>query len=162
MNLRALTFVAVAFWYPTDLIAASPFAVTRETCFERTYDEAHLAAHAGQKVRRIRLTARPDEEGQVAVGLDVWLRNRTERYAAYAFCRAEKGTTTCRSEFDERIWKIRWQAADAVLIENGSIWLNPWAYDAEDRSDRGVRLNALPDDRAWRLKASACPTNPNS
>jgi hypothetical protein len=148
---------------PTGHVSATPaFTVTRETCFERIYDAAHLTDHPQQRVRRIRLVARPHERGTITAGLDVWLRGSGVRYAAYAICRSDQGRTTCRSEFDDRVWRIGQRGAETVLVENGNIWLNPWDYDAEDLSDRGTRLGAKPDDGSWLLSAITCPKDPNN
>ncbi len=140
---------------------ATAFIVRREACFNRVYDAAHLAAHPQQKVRHIRLTAQPNGRGAITAGLNVWLRGSGVRYAAYAFCRFESGRTTCRSEFDDRVWGIRQENAKTVRIENGGIWVNPWDYDAEDRSERGTRLKTEPDDESWLLSATTCSMNPN-
>jgi hypothetical protein len=140
---------------------ASELRLEGETCFERTYDPAHLASRPKQKVRRIRVSAAPGSGRDITASLDVWVRGSTERYAVHATCRPERDRMTCRSEFDDRRWHLSASAADKLLVINGDLWLNPWAYDSEDRSDRGFRLWALPDDRSWLLARVRCPANPN-
>ena len=142
-------------------VAAAGLSLRGETCFERIYDAGHLSSHPTQKVRRIRVLVRPAEDRSVSASLDIWVRNNPERYAAYATCRSDRDSMLCRSEFDDRTWRISATDRQTISVINGNLWLNPWAYDAEDQSDRGFRLMALPDDRSWRLDGVPCPKDRN-
>jgi hypothetical protein len=82
-------------------MAGSRLLPDRDTCWERTYDDAHLKAHPRQQVVRIRLVHLPSPWPQAASGvtfvaLEMNLRTRTHGdnafdYSLAGFCKTSPG-----------------------------------------------------------------------
>lgn len=155
----------------TALVAAAPLGAGArpleaelprdgKACWERAYDEAHLAAHPKQQVTAIRLVHLPEdwqetENGRFYVSLRFKLRGKAGSgdyaYSLGAFCGPSKGALVCKNEWDAGTWAIQ-RAGGGLMIRNaGTIIANPIPYDAEEVADGAVRIKAEPDDKAWLL-----------
>ncbi len=134
---------------------------TRAACWERRYDEAHLAAHPQQKVARIRLVHLPDTwraepSRGIYVALYIKLRRRVNAGAGYdyqlgGFCRPRGQGLHCVPEWEAGSWRLVQGPRGTLDIRNGDIVANPNPYDAEEIADGAVAIPARPDDRVWRL-----------
>jgi len=128
------------------------------TCYERTYGARHLAAHPGQKVRRI-AASYSVFDGGVQVHLDVWLRGDATHYAMYADCTADGKDMKCKTDFaDGGFWRVSATPKGGLLVTNGDVWINPYASDSQQPLPEGRRLNAKPADHSWALaRITSCP-----
>lgn len=148
----------------SSLAALSVSAVAAEslpdtsTCYERSYSARHLAAHPGQKVRRIAATYSVFDGG-VQVHLDVWLRGDPIHYAMYADCAADGAGKLCKTDFaDGGTWRVSATPKGGLLVTNGDVWVNPYASDSQQPLPEGRRLKAKPADRSWALaRLTSCP-----
>lgn len=127
-------------------------------CYERTYGARHLAAHPGQKVRRI-AAAYSVFDGGVQVHLDVWLRGDPTHYAMYADCSANDWGMLCKTDFaDGGFWRVTATPKGGLLVTNGDVWMNPYLSDSQQPLPQGRRLRAKPADRSWALiRLTSCP-----
>jgi hypothetical protein len=74
------------------------------SCYERVYDESHLAAHPGQIVRRIEIW--PEDGSQMALRL--WIKGRSAAFEGDGTCEEKGETLICEpalSAADENICK---------------------------------------------------------
>jgi hypothetical protein len=128
------------------------------TCYERTYGARHLAAHPGQKVRRI-AASYSVFDGGVQVHLDDWLRGNATHYAMYADCTADGAGKLCKTDFaDGGFWRVSATPKGGLLVTNGDVWVNTYASDSQQPLPEGRRLKAKPADRSWALaRLTSCP-----
>ena len=141
----------------TPLAAAASALPDRTACFERAYDAAHLAAHPGQKVRRMRAVYTV-ADGEVQVHLDVWLRDDPIHYSMYADCAPDGAGRRCATELDAGFWRVEATADGGLRVGNGEFWINPDAADSQEPLPEGRRLAVLPDDHEWLLvRVPVCP-----
>jgi hypothetical protein len=136
--------------------------LSRAACWERRYDEAHLAAHPHQKVARIRLvhlpgTWRAEPSRGIYVALYVNLRRRVTAgpgfdYQLGGFCRPRGQALHCIPEWEAGSWRLERGPQGTLDIRNGDLVANPNPYDAEEIADGAVPIPARPDDRVWRLR----------
>lgn len=128
------------------------------TCYERSYSARHLAAHPGQKVRRI-AASYSIFEGGAQVHLDVWLRDDPTHYAMYADCSSSGDGMQCKTDFaNGGSWRVTATPKGGLLVTNGDVWVNPYASDSQQPLPEGRRLKAKPSDRNWALiRLTSCP-----
>jgi hypothetical protein len=160
MSLRIAALAALVMSGPAPA-AANPLekelAALSNSCWERTYDAAHLKAHPGQKVVRIRLSAHVQEDGSVAGRLGINLRRRIGAgdpfdYAAFGYCTARKDFLDCPSQWDAGSFLIE-KAKGGLKVYNKGMIVNPSNYDAEDVAPGAVELNMF-EDGSWLLTRS--------
>lgn len=138
----------------------------RDACWERIYDEAHLKAHPGQKVTRIRLVHLPSKwpDGQANsfyVLLYFNLRQRNALtgfdYQLGGFCKPSGDGLRCEPEWEAGTWRIERGPNGTVRVRNSGLSANPNPYDAEEIADNAVRIPAKPDDGVWQLSPANGP-----
>ena len=128
------------------------------TCWERTYDEAHLKAHPSQRTVKIRLSTEVQEDGTIRAELGVNLRRRTGAggrfdYAAFGYCEARKDFLACPSQWEAGSFLIE-KAKGGLKVYNKGMIVNPSNYDSEDIAPGSVDLYES-DDKQWLLKRSS-------
>jgi hypothetical protein len=130
------------------------------SCWERSYDAAHLKAHPKQIVTKIRLSTEVQDDGSIYAQLGFNLRKRTGEggrfdYAVGSQCSAKGEAISCSSEWDAGTFEIELLKAGTlitgVLITNKGMIVNPSNYDSEDIADNSVDLSKS-DDAAWLLR----------
>jgi hypothetical protein len=125
------------------------------SCWERTYDAAHLKAHPLQRTVRIRLSAEVQDDGNIAATLGINLRKRTGQggrfdYAAFGSCKARQGFLDCPSEWEAGSFLIE-KAKSGLKVYNKGMIVNPSNYDSEDIAPGAVNLYES-DDKQWLLR----------
>ncbi|TCR68725.1 hypothetical protein [Bosea sp. BK604] len=132
----------------------------RDACWERVYDEAHLGAHPGQKVARIRLVHLPSRWADAQahgfyVTLYINLRQHKAAtgfdYQLGGFCKPSGEGLRCEPEWEAGTWRIERGPNGTLRVRNNGITANPNPYDAEEIADNAVRIPAKPDDGIWQL-----------
>ena len=127
-------------------------AALSNSCWERTYEAAHLKAHAKQKVVKIRLSTEVQDEGTIYASLGINLRKPAGRrfdYTAFGHCEAKGGALSCPSEWDAGSFSLE-KAKGGLLVRNHKMIVNPSNYDSEDIADNAVDLGKS-DDAVWLL-----------
>ena len=125
------------------------------SCWERSYDAAHLTAHPGQRTVKIRLSTEVQDDGSIVGQLGINLRKRNGAggrfdYTAFGYCKAQGAALACPSEWDAGAFLIE-KARDGLLVRNKRMIVNPSNYDAEDVAPGAVDLSAS-DDKSWLLR----------
>ncbi len=160
MQLR-IPVLSLAFLLAAILpLAANPLeselAAMSNSCWERTYDAAHLKAHPKQLVTKIRLSTEVQDDGNIYASLGINLRQDQGRkfdYSAFAPCQAKGAALSCPSEWDAGAFSLE-KAKGGLLVRNKDLIVNPSNYDAEDVAPNAVSLGKS-DDAAWLLMPSA-------
>jgi hypothetical protein len=130
-------------------------AALSNSCWERTYDAAHLKAHPGQRTVKIRLSTQVQDDGSIVGQLGINMRKRTVAggrfdYAAFGYCKARQDAIACPSEWDAGTFLIE-KAKGGLLVHNKGMIVNPSNYDSEDIAPGAVDLYES-DDKSWLLK----------
>jgi hypothetical protein len=141
--------------------SASPLenelAAMSNSCWERTYDAAHLKVHPKQLVTKIRLSAEAQDDGSIAASLGINLRVRRGGqkfdYTAFGYCKVKGAALSCPSEWDAGSFTLE-KAKGGLLVRNRKMVVNPSNYDSEDIAPGAVNL-AKSDDAAWLLSRTA-------
>jgi hypothetical protein len=125
------------------------------SCWERSYDAAHLKAHPKQLVTKIRLSTEVQDDGSIYAQLGFNMRKRTGQgggfdYAAGSQCSAKGAGISCPSEWDAGVFTIE-TSGEGLLINNRGMIVNPSNYDSEDIADNSVDLSKS-DDATWLLR----------
>lgn len=151
----------------TSAAAARPleaeFPKTGDSCWERVYDDAHLAAHPKQRVTRVQLHhlgSRWSDGGADGfyLLLGVNLRKRLGPpdddidFKLGGMCLAKGAGLICRNGWDAGVFRVDRSGDGLVVTNGGGIIANPSSYDSEDVADNAVKVPAKPDDRSWRLE----------
>jgi hypothetical protein len=131
----------------------------KDTCWDRWYDEAHLAKHPQQQVTAFRVVRQGSAATDgIFVMLMFNLRKRThveapeERnfdYTTTAFCKASRSGLNCENEYGLGRFRVDPDRKGGLIVRNLGLMANPSNYDAEDISDNAVKIPAKPDDGAW-------------
>lgn len=127
----------------------------RAACFERIYDAAHLTAHPRQEVTRIQLSqeastdAKPGEEEQLFLSVEINVRGKPGPYVLGGFCKAQGKGLLCEPEWEAGSFKVEAAPDGTLLVTNNSMTFNPHGYDAEEVAPGAIQLKG--DDRAWKL-----------
>jgi hypothetical protein len=131
------------------------------TCWERTYDAAHLKAHSRQQAVKVRLSAEVQDDGNIFASLGINLRQRLGGqkfdYSAFGRCQARGAVLYCPSEWDAGAFRLQ-RAKGGLLVTNMMMIVNPSNYDSEDIAPGAVNL-AKSDDKTWllrRIKDEGC------
>jgi hypothetical protein len=147
--------------------AANPLedelARASNTCWERSYDAAHMKAHPKQLVAKIRLSTEVQDDGSIVAQLGFNLRKRNgvggaHDYAAFGICKAKGEGITCPSEWDAGTFSITKGKGGALLVSNRHMIVNPSNYDSEDIAPGAVDRGKS-DDAVWmvtRIKDEGC------
>ena len=130
-------------------------AALSNSCWERTYDAAHLKAHPLQRTVKIRLSAEVQYDGTIRAELGVNLRKRTGAggpfdYASPAYCEARQASLACPSEWEAGSFLIE-KAQNGLMVYNKGMIINPSNYDSEDIAPGSVDLYES-DDKQWLLR----------
>ena len=130
-------------------------AALSNSCWERTYDAAHLKAHPLQRTVKIRLSTEVQDEGTIRAELGVNLRKRNGAggqfdYAAPAYCEARQDFLACPSEWEAGSFLIE-KAKGGLMVYNKGMIINPSNYDSEDIAPGSVDLYES-DDKQWLLR----------
>jgi hypothetical protein len=153
MSLRIVTITALIVSGLTGAAAnplESELAAAANTCWERSYDAAHLKAHPRQQVTKIRLATEVQDDGAIVAQLGFNLRKRTgaHDYAAFGYCKAKGQGIACPSEWDAGTFLISKGKGGTLLVTNSHMIVNPSNYDSEDIAPGAVDLSKS-DDAAW-------------
>jgi hypothetical protein len=154
--LRAILFAFCILGLASPL-SANPLeeelAALSNSCWERTYDAAHLKAHPRQRVTKIRLSTEVQDDGNIVASLGINLRQRLGGqkfdYSAFGRCEARQDFLACPSEWEAGTFVIE-KAKGGILVYNKGMIVNPSNYDAEDIAPGSVDLSKS-DDKAWLL-----------
>lgn len=126
----------------TCLAVASPAFAEIRGCYDRVYDEAHMQAHPGQKVKRLRLQigleTGPDASEADLNGMDFWLRGETKQRYGIPICRAGTKLLDCGMESDGGAFTLE-ETKDGVKLTN-RYYLR--ADDPEAGEEAAVELSA--------------------
>jgi hypothetical protein len=119
------------------------------SCWERTYDAAHLQAHPRQMVAKVMLSAEVQEGGAIHADIGFNMRKRTGQsgpfdYAAGSSCAAKGAAIACPSEWDAGTFIIE-KSGDGILVRHSGMIVNPSNYDSEDIADNAVDLSKSDD-----------------
>jgi hypothetical protein len=155
MRLRriALCFVllatpALANPLETELAAAS------NTCWERTYNVGHLAAHPRQLTQKIRLLTEVQDDGSIMASIGINPREPGGSgkfdYVTFGFCKPKGGALTCAPEWDAGSFTLERVSKGEMKVRNSHMIVNPFNYDSEDISDKALDLGRS-DDAVWLL-----------
>ncbi len=130
-------------------------AALSNSCWERSYDAAHLKAHPGQRTVKIRMSTEVQEDATIRAELGINLRKRTGQsgpfdYVAFGYCEARKDFVACPSEWDAGSFLIE-KAKGGLKVYNKGMIVNPSNYDSEDIAPGAVDLYES-DDKSWLLK----------
>ena len=125
------------------------------TCWERTYDAAHLKAHPKQRTVKIRLSTEVQDDGSIVGQLGINLRKRNGAggrfdYTAFGYCKAQGAALACPSQWDAGTFLIE-KAKGGLLVHNRGMIVNPSNYDSEDVAPGSVDLS-VSDDKSWLLR----------
>ncbi len=128
------------------------------SCWERSYDAAHLKAHTLQQVTTIKLSAEVQEDGTIRAELGVNLRRCTGEggpydYAASSYCEAREDFLACPSEWEAGSFLIE-KAKGGLKVYNKGMIINPSNYDSEDIAPGALDIYES-DDKEWLLRESA-------
>ena len=147
--------------------AANPLedelASASNTCWERSYDAAHLQAHPQQQVTKIRLATEVQDDGSIVAQLGFNLRGRSgagfrHEYTAFGYCKAQGKGIACPSQWDAGTFSISKGKGGTLLVTNRHMIVNPSNYDAEDIAPGAVDLGKS-DDAQWmvtRIENESC------
>jgi hypothetical protein len=125
------------------------------SCWERSYDAAHLKANPRQLVTSVRLSAEVQDGGAIHADIGFNLRKRTGQsgpfdYAAGSYCAAKGAAIACPSEWDAGIFTIE-RSGDGILVKHSGMIVNPSNYDSEDIADTAIDLSKS-DDASFLLR----------
>lgn len=131
----------------------------KDACWERSYDDAHLAAHPGQKVIGVKLVKLSESPvpGTEAITLYINLRKRTVEsdggydYSNTALCKPSGAGMVCENDYGLGKFRIESVPKGGLIVRNPGIWANPNPYDAEEKAKDAVSIPAKPDDGSWLL-----------
>jgi len=159
MHLRLALFI--------PLLATPALANSLETflaakggnsCWERSYDAAHLKANPKQLVTKIRLSAEVQDDGAIHADIGFNLRKRTGQsgpfdFAAGSYCVAKSAAIACPSEWDAGTFTLE-KSGDGILVKHSGMTVNPSNYDSEDIADNAVDLSKS-DDASFLLRRTS-------
>lgn len=156
---RLLCLAALAFLSAAPARAADEIGIDLPACYERVYDQRHLAEHPQQHVRAMRLRFYRQPESQtVSATMNLQFRDGSRRYrepqstyVAGFICRREQGRVTCGVECDGGSVALRYSGrnpAEITLDASEGFAMSPSCPD----EDRFERFNPRPDDRVFRLR----------
>jgi hypothetical protein len=124
------------------------------SCWERRYDEAHLASHPKQHVTAVRLSANREDDGRLIANLGFNLRKRIETgtfdYATFATCTAKGSAVSCETEWDSGRFTLDARPDGKLLLRQYKLLMNPANYASEDIAPDAVDLSKS-DDAAFVL-----------
>jgi hypothetical protein len=125
------------------------------SCWERSYDAAHLKANPRQLVTKIRLSTEVQDGGAIHADIGFNLRQRIGQsgpfdYAAGSSCAPKGAAIACPSEWDAGIFTIE-KSGDGILVKHSGMIVNPSNYDSEDIADDAVDLSKS-DDMSFLLR----------
>jgi hypothetical protein len=157
MSLRSLTFAAFVILGLAPALGnplEKELGALSNSCWERTYEAAHLKAHPGQLVTKIRLSTKVQDDGGIFASLGINLRHRGGGgpfdYKAYGACLAKGGALQCPSEWDAGMFSLEKGQGGALKVKNSGMIVNPTIYDSEDIAGNAVDLGKT-DDGVWLL-----------
>lgn len=165
MSLRSVVFAAFVTFGLAPALAnplENELAALSNSCWERTYDAAHLKAHPLQRTVKIRLSTEAQDDGNIhaELGLNLRQRNGAGRpfdYAASSYCKVRGAALACPSEWDAGTFLLE-KSRDGLLIHNRNMIVNPSNYDSEDIAPGSVELSKT-DDKSFlltRIKDEGC------
>jgi hypothetical protein len=147
-----LLFISLLFLPAT--VGAETLADTHFTgsfCWERTYDQDHLANHPEQQTTRFAIgrepSGHPSAPGEIPMELRVRVRGESEELTAVGYCDPDEDRFRCGLEGDAGLYMIEAQGPDNVLVTVGErpMLIEGSVRNHEFRSDGG-------DDRAFLLR----------
>jgi hypothetical protein len=154
MQLRLSLFMALAASPTLANPLEKELASASNTCWERTYNAAHLAAHPKQLTAKIRLLTEVQEDGSILASIGVNPREPGGSgrfdYVAYGHCKPKGGALTCASEWDAGSFTLEKISKGGMKVKNSHMIVNPFNYDSEDISDKALDLGKS-DDAVWLL-----------
>lgn len=131
----------------------------KDTCWDRWYDEEHLAKHPQQRVTAFRVVRQGSAATDgIFVMLMFNLRKRTQveapeersfDYTTTAFCKPSRSGLNCENEYGLGRFRVDPDRKGGLIVRNLGLTANPSNYDAEDISDNAVKIPPKPDDGAW-------------
>ena len=158
MKFHIAACLAFALWAPSASanLLQDALATSGNSCWARTYDEAHLKAHPSQNVSKIRLSSEVQDDGTVAITLGFKIRGKEGGggrygYNAFAYCRPNGPELKCIPEWEAGHFSIKSGPKNALTVVNHGLIINPSNYDSEDIADNAVNL-AGSDDKTWILR----------
>ena len=129
-----------------------------ETCYQRVYSKAHLAAHPAQSVTSIavgRTDVDPQGQGDAVLAVALTRRGDPETYVALAYCTDQVRTATCLMEADEGTFTL-------LPHENGGLLLKvaPCGMGFEGHNGSFALSDSSGDDHSFLMPfvgKRACP-----
>lgn len=135
--------------YFSNVLAGPP-------CFARTYDDAHLKAHAAQRVRSIEIDlskansdGSPNSSDRFELGFALMLATTPEWYGQAASCKATDAAFECFLEGDGGIFRLTPAADGSLRLETGEAGIS-----IEGASDTIELSGTEGDDRVFELLPS--------
>ncbi len=137
------------------VVPVSAAAQTFDGCFARTYDAAHLAAHAGQTVSAVKLKLKPrqmDDGYNFSAEFRFGFREDKRAFYAVGICKDIGGSLTC--SLDQDAGQVTVKPADGGLQISP---VNDVRADAEsgDEAEYVTISRSNPEDRVFQLRAVA-------
>jgi hypothetical protein len=143
-----LSFPALANPLEKELAAAA------NTCWERTYNAAHLSTHPQQLTQKIRLSTEVQDDGSIVASIGIRPREPGGSglfdYVAFGYCTPKGSALRCAPDWDAGSFTLEKGAKGEMKIRNGHMIVNPFNYDSEDISDKALDLGRS-DDAVWLL-----------
>lgn len=150
--LIALALVPAPAWANALEAKRAPGKAT--SCWERRYDEKHLAGHPRQKVVAARLSASREDDGRLIANLGFNLRTRINQgtfdYATFAACKAQEKAVICAPEWESGSFTIEERPDGKLLLRQNRLLMNPANVAAEEVAPDAVDLSKS-DDKAFLL-----------
>ena len=135
--------------YFSNVLAGQP-------CFARTYDDAHLKAHAAQRVRSIEIDLSktnsdgpPNSSDRFELGFALMLATSPEWYGQAASCKASDTAFECFLEGDGGLFRLTPTTDGGLRLETGEAGLT-----IEGTSDTIELSGTDGDDRVFELLPS--------
>jgi hypothetical protein len=93
-------------------------------CFARSYDDAHLKKHSGQRVRKIEVDlskrnsdGKPNSADRFEIGFALMLTTGPEWYGQAASCKANEADFECYLESDGGVFRLTPQKSGGLRLE---------------------------------------------
>jgi hypothetical protein len=100
-------------------------------CFARTYDDAHLKAHPGQRVRAIEIDlskansdGTPNSADRFELGFGLMLTSGTDWYGQAASCKTNDADFECYLVGDGGVFRLTPQKGGGLRLETGESGLS--------------------------------------
>jgi hypothetical protein len=154
MQLRLSLFIALAASPALANPLEQELAGASNTCWERTYNAAHLAAHPRQVTQKIRLLTEVQDDGSIMASIGIRPREPGGSglfdYVAFGSCTPKGSALKCAPEWDAGSFALEKVSKAEMKVRNSHMIVNPFNYDSEDVSDKALDLGAT-DDAVWVL-----------